>query len=81
MDTDLKNEMLITALAEMIAERDGLHPAHAHNRVRLAVEIAARADAAPTHNDRVTLVNNATRIDGQPVSTETKRLVRTLVGR
>lgn len=74
MDTHIKNHMLIKVLATMVAETEGLHPAHAANRVQLAVEIAGRLVDAPGETARIRRLMEATRIDGSPVSAETKIL-------
>jgi hypothetical protein len=74
MDTDIKNHMLMTALASQIAATEGIHPVHAANRVRLAVEIAERLVDAPGETTRIRRLMEATRIDGTPVSDETKVL-------
>lgn len=44
--TDNSSSKLFHFLASLIAERDGIHPAHAANRVRAAGALLATIDAA-----------------------------------
>lgn len=74
--------MLAATLATVLAEQDNIHPAHAANRVNLAVRIVSRIDTAVSNSSgslnpltAEDVVNFATRLDGQRISDDTRRLV------
>ena len=78
MDTDLRNHMLEMTLAAFVAETDGIHPAHALNRVRAALDIAASMDRAPGDRARRFVLEHATGANDRPVSDDTKDLAATM---
>lgn len=74
--------MLAETLATVIAERDGIHPVHAANRVNLAVRIVSGIGTTLSNSSgglrpltAEDAINFATRADGQRISDETRRLV------
>jgi hypothetical protein len=75
-------DMLAATLATVLAEQDGIHPAHAANRVNLAVRIVSGIDTALSNSSgslnpltAEDVIRFATRLDGQRISDETRRLV------
>lgn len=76
-----KITMLAETLATILAEKDGIHPVHAENRVRLAVRIVSRIDTAVSNSSgngnlaALDVIGMATRLDGQRISADTRRLV------
>jgi len=74
--------MLAETLAATIADVEGVHPAHARNRVDLAVRIVSSMDRALSNSSgserpltAEDLIEFATRKDGQRVSPSTRRLI------
>lgn len=84
-NTSEQAAMLAAALSTVIAERDGIHPAHAANRVNLAVRIVSGIGTALSNSSgslrpltAEDVIDFATRQDGRRISDDTRSLVSLL---
>lgn len=84
-DTTTNDErvaMLAATLATVVAEAEGIHPAHAANRVNLAMRIVSGIGTAVSNSSgslrplsAEDVIDCAHGADGQRISNETRRLV------